>query len=212
MNDGMFTGIIEQSLPIVAVLESNGVRHLTIDVPWSDATHGESVAINGVCLTVASLANDSRRLTFDAIRETLDKTNLGELKPGDMVHVERAMQIGARFDGHFVQGHVDGVATVVKQVSNLQDWRLVGRVPDHLAKYLTPKGSISVDGVSMTLAKVNGPYFELAIIPTTLQITQLGKRAPGYRINVECDILAKTIVAFIEQRETGQPSAERFWE
>jgi riboflavin synthase len=206
----MFTGIIERSLPIASVADAEGKRRITLASPWDDVKHGESIAINGVCLTVASI--DKSEITFDVIRETLDKTNLGSLVPGDLVHVERAMQIGSRFDGHFVQGHVDGVATVVKQVANPEDWRLVGRVPEHLAKYLIPKGSITVDGVSMTLAKVAGPHFELAIIPTTLQITQLGNRPVGYRINVECDVMAKTIVSFLERRESAtSDSVDEFW-
>ncbi len=240
----MFTGIIERSLPIASVADAEGKRRITIESPWADVKHGESIAINGVCLTVSgqwavgsgqekqlavrssqfAAAGDRepqtanrepaphRTLSFDVVRETLDKTNLGSLVPGDLVHVERAMQIGSRFDGHFVQGHVDGVATVVKQVANREDWRLVARVPEHLAMYLIPKGSITVDGVSMTLAKVAGPHFELAIIPTTLQITQLGNRPAGYRINVECDVLAKTIVSFLERRESATADVvDEFW-
>jgi riboflavin synthase len=211
----MFTGIIERSLPIASVSDAEGKRRLVIESPWLDVKHGESIAVNGVCLTVANspLAAPHSPLAFDAIRETLDKTNLGTLVPGDLVHVERAMQVGSRFDGHLVQGHVDGAATIVKQVADPRDWRLVARAPDEFAKYLVPKGSIAVDGVSMTLAKVAGPFFELAIIPTTLQITRLGNRPVGYRINIECDVLAKTIVAFLEQRSNAaSETVDRFWE
>jgi riboflavin synthase len=194
----MFTGIVERSLRVLSVEDLPGARRITIENPWPDVNHGESVAVNGVCLTIARLQPKS--IGFDAILETLQKTNLGDLKPGDEVHVERAMRIGDRFDGHFVQGHVDGTATVVWQEERTGEWRTRLRLPDHLAKYLSPKGSIALDGISMTIALIDGSEFEVALIPTTLQITRLGQRPPGSRINVECDTLAKTIVHFLEAR------------
>jgi riboflavin synthase len=206
---GVFTGIIQQSVPLLDVRSVPIGMRLTIANNMPGVKHGDSIAINGVCLTVAQL--DASQLHFDAIPETLDKTNLGAHRAGDLVHIERAMQIGDRFDGHFVQGHVDGTAEVVKQTDDPSDWRLAAKVPEGLAKYLVPKGSITIDGVSMTLAKVSGPFFEVAIIPTTLQITQLGKRPVGWKLNVECDVLSKTIVSFLERRESAGQTGERFW-
>jgi len=194
----MFTGIVERSLRVLSVEDLPGARRITIENPWPDVKHGESVAVNGVCLTIARL--QPQNIGFDAILETLQKTNLGDLKPGDEVHVERAMRIGDRFDGHFVQGHVDGTATVVWQEQRTGEWRTRLRLPGELAKYLTPKGSIALDGISLTVASIDGPEFEVALIPTTLQITRLARKPPGTRINVECDTLAKTIVHFLEAR------------
>lgn len=110
------------------------------------------------------------------------------------------MRIGDRFDGHFVQGHVDGVATVVWHKQLPGEWRTRLRVPDHLAKYLVPKGSICLDGISLTLAAIDGPEFEVALIPTTLEITRLAHKPEGSRVNVECDVLTKTIVSVLEAR------------
>jgi riboflavin synthase len=137
---------------------------------------------------------------FDVIKETLDKTNLGLLTNGDHVNVERALCVGDRLDGHFVQGHVDGVAPLVKQIASETEWRLTIEAPPHLAKYLAPKGSICIDGVSLTIAALNGTQFEVALIPTTLNLTNLGKREIGWPFNLEADIISKQIVHFLEQR------------
>jgi riboflavin synthase len=194
----MFTGIIERSVRVLGVADGPAFRRLTIPKVWNDVAHGESIAINGACLTIAELAPDS--LHFDVIAETLQKTNLGSLKPGDEVHVERAMRIGDRFDGHFVQGHVDGTAIVVSQRSLPGEWRTRLRLPTPLAKYLVPKGSIAVDGISLTLAAIEGNEFEVALIPTTTSLTRLAQKPEGSRCNIECDMLTKTIVTVLEQR------------
>lgn len=194
----MFTGIVERSVRVVSVEDLPGARRISIENCWPDVHHGESIAINGVCLTIARLQPDS--IGFDVIHETLEKTNLGDLRVGDEVHVERAMRIGDRFDGHFVQGHVDGTATVVFQEQRTGEWRTRLQLPAGLAKYLSPKGSIALDGISMTIASIDGNEFEVALIPTTLEITRLGRRPVGSRVNVECDTIAKTIVHFLEAR------------
>ncbi len=187
-----------------------GLR-LVLRLGWPDLKLGESVAVNGACLTVAefldgngetaglSSVSRGRRVGFDIIPETLGKTNLGRIRVGDRVHVERAMVAGARLDGHVVQGHVDATAELVRQVRDPRDWRLVGRVPMFLAKYLLPKGSICLDGVSLTLARVSGPWFEVALIPTTLAITRLGHREEGWPLNVECDVMVKAVVETVER-------------
>ncbi len=206
----MFTGIVEQSAPLLTSDRNASGLRLGLPRLWSDVRLGDSIAVNGVCLTVAELNEQS--IGFDVVEQTLSLTNLGVLRPGDHVHVERAMQIGSRFDGHLVQGHVDGTARVIKQTQSPADWRLVGRVPTELAKYLVPRGSITLDGVSLTLAKVAGEFFEIALIPTTLQITQFAHRPVGWLMNVECDAMAKTIVAFLEHRQSAPTTTERFWE
>ncbi len=196
----MFTGIVERTLTIRSVHDHPGGRQLVVDRVWDDAKHGESIAINGCCLTIAKLEKDSIR--FDLIQETLNKTNLGALKPGDNVNVERAMQIGSRFDGHFVQGHVDGTGELVKLLADESQWRLTIEVPDQLSKYLSPKGSVCVDGISLTIAALNGNRFDVAIIPTTLEITTLRHKHMADRVNIECDMIAKQIVSFMELRGT----------
>ncbi|HWE04477.1 MAG TPA: riboflavin synthase [Tepidisphaeraceae bacterium] len=195
----MFTGIIEKTARVIGVADGPKFRRLTIAADWPDVGLGQSVAVNGACLTVADVAPGE--LGFDVILETLDKTNLGLLGAGDGVHVERALRIGDRLDGHFVQGHVDGVARLIAAKSNHDEWRLRLQAPPDLAKYLTPKGSVTLDGVSLTIAAVSGGEFEVALIPTTIQLTSLGKRPVGWPFNLECDPLAKTVISWLERRE-----------
>jgi riboflavin synthase len=194
----MFTGIIEKTLRVIGVAQGPMFKRITVAHDWPDVQPGESIAINGVCLTIAELSPGE--IGFDVIKETLDKTNLGLLTNGDEVNVERAMRVGDRFDGHFVQGHVDGVAPLVKQVANESEVRLTIEAPPHLAKYLAPKGSISIDGVSLTIASIHGNQFDVALIPTTLKLTNIGKRNIGWPFNLEADIISKQIVHFMEQR------------
>ena len=195
----MFTGIIEKTSRVIGVTDGPMFRRLTVAVDWEDLRLGESIAVNGTCLTIAEMQPGS--VSFDVIRETLDKTNLGQVTSGDEVHLERALRAGDRFDGHFVQGHVDGTGELVSQLANNEEWRLRIRMPRNLAKYLAPKGSITVDGVSLTIAAVEDTEFEVALIPTTLQRTMLGRRQPGWRFNIECDIISKQIVYWLELRE-----------
>jgi riboflavin synthase len=195
----MFTGIVERSVPITAAASRGDGLRLSIADAWHDVKLGESIAINGVCLTVAEMAAGT--LYFDAVRETLDKTNLGLLKPGDEVHVERSLRVGDRIDGHTVQGHVDGTAELLSHRQTDLDWRMTIRTPPALAKYLIPKGSITLDGTSLTIAAIAADNFEVALIPTTLEITRLGKRPIGWPLNMECDMMVKTIVATIERME-----------
>lgn len=193
----MFTGIIHKTATVVSVEENSFGRRITLASPFPDPVRGESIATNGVCLTVAAITPSG--LVFDIIRETLDKTNLGLLKVGDVVHTERSMRVGDPIDGHFVQGHVDGTGKLLHQIGDANEWRLRIAAPAHLAKYLVPKGSISIDGVSLTLAKIEGSEFEVALIPTTLELTTLGKKQLGYPFNLECDTMAKTIISYLER-------------
>ncbi len=203
----MFTGIIHKTATVTAVAPIPAGRRLTLTAPAADHVLGESIAVNGVCLTVAAILPD-RTLAFDVIPETLDKTNLGALAPGEAVHVERSLRVGDPVDGHFVQGHVDGTAPLVHHTATGHEWRLRLRAPAHLAKYLVPKGSVAIDGVSLTLAAVDDDHFEVALIPTTLQLTLLGKKQAGYRFNLECDQTAKTIISYLEriQPQADHPS------
>lgn len=196
----MFTGIVEKSVRVVGVADGPKFRRLTLVVEWPDLRGGESVAVNGVCLTVAEIAPGE--VGFDVIAETLAKTNLGLLKGGEEVHVERSLRIGDRIDGHFVQGHVDGVAILEERVDNARETRLTLRAPRELAKFITPKGSVTIDGVSLTVAAVKDQSFEVALIPTTLNLTTLGQRTEGWPFNLETDILSKTIVSWLERRES----------
>ena len=197
----MFTGIIDRTLSVVSAADGPRGRRLTLPNPWPDVRLGESVAVNGCCLTVAEPPAD--QLAFDVVVESLGKTNLGRLAAGDRVNVERSLRVGDRLDGHFVQGHVDGTGTLAA-VDNLGDqWRLTIDAPPAVAKYLVPKGSVTVDGVSLTIAAVDGDRFEVALIPTTLAITTLADRPVGWPVNLEADTMAKTIVTFLEQRERG---------
>jgi riboflavin synthase len=171
-------------------------RRLTLAVDWPEVQPGQSVAVNGCCLTIAEAGRG--QLQFDVIQETLSKTNLGQLTGGDEVNVERSLRAGDRLDGHFVQGHVDSTARLLDQVANEREWRLTIETPVALAKYIVPKGSVTVDGVSLTLAAVHRDRFEVALIPTTLNLTTLGRRPIGWPFNLEADILAKTVVNYLE--------------
>lgn len=194
----MFTGIIHNLATVVTATDHAGGRRLILTAPASNHVLGESIAVNGCCLTVAAI-NPDQTLTFDVIRESLDKTNLGALKSGDPVHVERSLRVGDPIDGHFVQGHVDATGELLQQTSTPQEFRLRIQAPDAFAKFLIPKGSISLDGVSLTLANVNKNQFEVALIPTTLQLTTLAKKQVGYYFNLEFDSMAKTIISYLER-------------
>src|SRR5438874_3191624 len=177
----MFTGIIERTVRVIAVSDGPMFRRLTLANHWHDAKLGESVAINGVCLTVAEMPPG--KIEFDVIKETLEKTNLGLLNQDDEVNIERSMRVGDRIDGHFVQGHIDGRAPLIHQVATENEWRLRLEVPTELAKFLAPKGSVAIDGVSLTIASVVNNVFEVALIPTTLKMTTLANRSIGWAFN-----------------------------
>ncbi len=190
----MFTGIIERAGTIQATTAVSGGRRLRVDVGpiAKEATPGASIAVSGVCLTVAQI--DGTVVDFDVITETLERTTLGAKKPGDLVNLERSLRAGDRLDGHFVQGHVDGTATVEKVITSSKEHVVWLRPESHLRPYMIPKGSVAVDGVSLTIAAVEGGLFSVALIPTTLELTTFGKLTKGHRVNIESDILARTIV------------------
>ena len=199
----MFTGIIERTGTITATTPVSGGRRLRVDVgPIArEAALGASIAVSGVCLTVAHI--DGTIVDFDVITETLERTTLGAKKPGDLVNLERSLRAGDRLDGHFVQGHVDGTATVDKIIASSKEHVVWLQPESHLRPYMIPKGSVAVDGVSLTIAAVEGGLFSLALIPTTLELTTFGKLAKGHRVNLESDILARTIVHHLQAMSTS---------
>lgn len=193
----MFTGIVEQTVQVAAVADHAGGRRLALAVRWGDEKIGESIAVNGCCLTIAAIDED--QLYFDVVAETLAWTNLGRLAAGDRVHVERALRAGDRLDGHFVLGHVDGTAELIGRAQDERETRLRLRVPDALAPYIVSKGSVCLDGVSLTVASLEGNEFEVALVPTTLQRTALAEHPIGWPMNLEADMLVKTIAATLER-------------
>lgn len=189
----MFTGIIEELGQVVGLQSSTGSAILTVrgHRVGEDAAHGASIAVNGVCLTVT--AHDNQLLIFDVMAETLQRSSLGALQIGHRVNLERAMSAGDRLGGHIVQGHVDGTARLLSRVPGNR-WEVVRiGLPGGLARYVVEKGSISVDGVSLTVSAVGADFFEVSLIPTTLGLTTLGHRQPGDVVNLEVDIIAKYV-------------------
>jgi riboflavin synthase len=196
----MFTGIIQAFGTVKGVELSRApgagtVAHrLAIELgPLAEGLAlGASVAINGACLTVARLRD--RVADFDVIPETWNRTTLSELQPRDVVHLERALRVGDALDGHFVQGHVDGVG-VIEQVEQQQgEWKLWISVAPEVATYIIPKGSIAVDGVSLTVLDGVGARFGVALVPTTLERTTFARRRTGERVNIETDMLTRAVL------------------
>ena len=210
----MFAGIVE-STGVVTALREGGSQHagggvrLTIDLGELRAglALGASVAVNGVCLTLAELRGTVGG--FDVIPETLAQTNLGRLQPGRRVNLERSLRVGDRIDGHFVQGHVDGVATVEEIRRDGGEWRVCLRVDADLTPYIIYKGSIAIDGVSLTTAEADSSRFAVALIPTTLGRTTLGERKVGDVVNIETDILTRTIVQRLDAIEHARRVRDR---
>ncbi len=189
----MFTGIIE-TLALVAdvVEEPPGVR-LVIEAAEiaAEAKIGESIALNGCCLTVVSIAGG--KVSFQAGPETLDRTNLGRLKIGDRVNLEQSLKVGDRLGGHFVTGHVDGQGALASREDDGEWSTFWFELPEELARPMVPKGSVAVDGVSLTLVEVTQDRFSVALIPHTLEMTTLGMLKPGDPVNLETDLLAKFV-------------------
>jgi len=188
----MFTGIVEHQGSVLSVESANGGMRLVVDTgPLPQIELGGSIAVNGVCLT--GVESGPGRIALDVVRETLSRSTLGELQPGDPVNLERPMAADGRFDGHIVQGHVDGVAVIAAVEPEGQGKRMRLRVPDVLSRYVIEKGSITVDGVSLTVAAVEGHEVEVALIPHSLQVTTLGLRDVGEKVNLEVDLVAKYV-------------------
>jgi len=190
----MFTGIVAELGRLIGLDSlSDDAARLRISGPavLADAGPGDSIAVNGVCLTVVT--TDSTEFTADVMRETLVRSSLGSLEVGDAVNLERPMSANGRFDGHIVQGHVDGTAAMLAR-EHSENWDVVGfALPAELAKYVVEKGSITVDGVSLTVSGLGDDWFEVSLIPTTLSHTTLGRIEPGDLVNLEVDVVAKYV-------------------
>ena len=201
----MFTGIIEELGEVVEVrhLEDSAVLAVRGPIVTSDAAWGSSIAVNGVCLTVTGLDGDT--FTVDVMAETLRRTSLGALAPGDRVNLERAMAAHDRFGGHLVQGHVDGTGRLLSRTPG-DRWEVVAfSCPPEVGRYLVEKGSIAVDGVSLTVFDVGPEGFTVSLIPTTLALTNLGSAAVGTVVNLEADLVGKYIVAHLDRLDLAGP-------
>ena len=197
----MFTGIVETVGRVTSVDRTDGGMTIAVMAPGivQEMAIGDSIAVNGTCLTAVRLAGDL--FEAEAVLETIAKTNLGDLVIDSPVNLERPMAASGRFDGHIVQGHVDGVGEVLAIEPEGDGLRLRISVPDNLMRYIVDKGSITVDGVSLTVAALGDDHLEIAIIPHTMDVTVLGVRAPGDRVNLEVDVIAKYVERMMEAKQ-----------
>jgi len=197
----MFTGLIETVGRVKRIVPGKGATRLTIasDLPSAALRDGESVAVDGVCLTVARRSGTG--FDADAVAETLSRTTLGRLRAGDLVHLERALALGERLGGHLVQGHVDAVGTVLSLSRSGDDVRLTVGLPASLRRFVVEKGSIAVHGVSLTVAAMRPRGFAVALIPATLAGTKLGRLKPGDGVNLEVDVIARYLEALMSARK-----------
>ena len=191
----MFTGLVEEKGTVRQLKTSNSACDLSIEAPLvsEDVSIGDSIAINGCCLTVVSI--NGKLLTFQAGSETLGRTNLGQLQPESAVNLERSLQVGQRMGGHYVSGHVDALGTVDERNDDGEWAEFWFRVPAALTRQMAPKGSVTVDGISLTIVNVESHRFSVALIPHTLDVTTLGSRNVGDQVNIETDVLAKYVQA-----------------
>ncbi|AJF64130.1 riboflavin synthase [Streptomyces sp. NPDC006197] len=189
----MFTGIVEELGEVVAVEQLEDASRFRLRGPLvtEGAQHGDSIAVNGVCLTVVEFGDGE--FTADVMAETLKRSSLGALEVGSRVNLERPMAVGGRLGGHIVQGHVDGTGTILERTPS-EHWELVKvGLPAHLSRYVVEKGSITVDGVSLTVVEVADDWFTISLIPTTLDLTTLGIKQSGDPVNLEVDVIAKYV-------------------
>lgn len=221
----MFTGIVEELGEVVAVERLPGAARLTVRGPrvTAEASHGDSIAVNGVCLTVTG--SSDKTFTADVMAETLQRTGLGGLSPGSPVNLERPVELGGRLGGHLVQGHADGTGEILSRTPG-EHWDVVRiATPPDLARYIVMKGSITVDGVSLTVSALGArgpgahgpggtpaPWFEVSLIPTTLEMTTLGGLQPGSQVNLEVDVIAKYVESLLgpsSQAPAGEAGNEQ---
>ena len=194
----MFTGIIEELGKVAAIEKQPDAIRLTIACGkvLSDLKRGDSISCSGTCLTAMEI--DGSSFTADVMLETLKRSSLSEVKVGDVINLERAMQHETRFGGHIVQGHVDGVGEVIsREKSENWDWVRI-RIPADLMKYVVMKGSITIDGISLTVNELGDDHIAVSLIPETLEVTTLGYKQPGDKVNVEADVLAKHIERLLQ--------------
>ncbi|WP_456376535.1 riboflavin synthase [Thiolapillus sp.] len=205
----MFTGIIQAIGKIASIKDQGGDIRLRINtgkLDLSDVALGDSIAVNGVCLTAVELPGDG--FVADVSRETLSLTSLGSLTSGSLVNLEKALTLAARLGGHLVSGHVDGLGKVISREGDVRSVRFVVEAPRELAKYIVHKGSITVDGVSLTVNGVDGARFELNIVPHTLQETIMETYQPGSRVNLEVDLVARYLERLLLGDKAAEPEAK----
>ncbi|MGN7782618.1 riboflavin synthase [Mycolicibacterium sp. 22603] len=198
----MFTGIVEELGEVVGKEDLPDAARFVIRGPvvTSDAGHGDSIAVNGVCLTVVEVRPDGA-FTADVMAETLDRSSLAAVDVGSRVNLERAAAVNSRLGGHIVQGHVDGTGTVISR-SPSQNWDVVRMsLPASLSRYVVEKGSITVDGISLTVSGLGPDWFEVSLIPTTLGLTTLGSAVVGTPVNLEVDVIAKYVERLLGERD-----------
>jgi riboflavin synthase len=196
----MFTGIVEELGTLASVIDLGDAARLSVRGPLvtADARHGDSIAVNGVCLTVVDV--DAGSFTADVMKETLDRSALGTLRPGDPVNLERAATLSTRMGGHLVQGHVDGVGTVTDR-EPADHWEVVRvALPPGLSRYVVEKGSITIDGISLTVTSVDEHELSVSLIPATLKLTTLGSKPVGAPVNLEVDVVAKYVEKLLGAR------------
>ena len=201
----MFTGIIQAVGKIAAIEQKGGDARLHVDpggLDMSNVNAGDSIAVSGVCLT--AVEHSASGFTADVSGETLARTTLGQLRPGDAVNLEKALTLNTPLGGHLVSGHVDGVGTVISREAEARSVRFRFQAPEALARYIAEKGSICVDGVSLTVNAVNGAQFDVNIVPHTLAQTTLDSFRPGSKVNLEVDLLAR----YLERLMLGEGAAK----
>ena len=187
----MFTGIIEDLCKVINIDKFANHINISISSKFDDIKIGASIAVNGVCLTVVDI--NERSLSFDVIKETLEKTNLKFIKCGDLINIERCMRINDRIDGHIVQGHIECLGELISKISNNGETKIKIKIDNNYMKYCIYKGSIALDGISLTISKIDNEYIECSIIPHTLNNTTLKIRNEGDMLNIETDMISKYI-------------------
>ena len=204
----MFTGIVEEMGSVKALRRDAGAARLTISASTAlgNTALGDSICVNGVCLTVVDM--NMSEFSADVAVETLKVTNLGDLKIGAKVNLERALQLSARLGGHFVSGHVDAVGRIREKRNEGNGWRIFVDAPETVLRYVIKKGSIAIDGVSLTVADVDKTGFSLAMIPHTAKLTTLGSKSAGDSVNLEADIIGKYVERLLSGKTEGGVSME----
>jgi riboflavin synthase len=195
----MFTGLVEATGKVCSIQSRGDQARLTVELPFAgELANGDSVAVNGCCLTV--VGHDEKTASFDLLRQTLDVTSLGELSEGRLVNLERAMLASDRFGGHFVQGHVDDTGLIIELSPHGQDYRLEISLPKGIQSLCIEKGSLAIDGISLTIAELKAESAVFWIIPHTMQETRLSDAEIGQKVNLEADMLAKHVARLMENR------------
>jgi len=214
----LFTGIVERIGKVVSIRDRSGSRELTISPlgdhglnPWDSVQLGESISVSGVCLTVSRMGKQGRELSFDAVPETLSRTTLGQLRIGAQVNLERSLAVGDRLGGHFVTGHIDGIGAILSKKKEGNQILFGIGAPESILSQMIPKGSVAVDGTSLTVVDVDrkGGWFSFAAIPHTLDWTTLGQRRLRDRVNLETDALGKWVIHGLREILKELPPEQR---